>query len=598
LIANLRQDRSPSGEGMLATVLAIVAVSAAAAVAVLGVVHLGDRYHVLTTSGVWIGLADYARDGLLFPEIAEGGSFAGTRYMPIPVVLHAALASLTGEYLTAGKLLGLLSAGALCLVAGFVLRRSGVGPAVTVGLTVVIVAGHAGTIAALSIRPEAVAATIALAALVVSRRETRGAVAVAAVLSVLAMLSKLSAVYPMLAIATWLLIHDRPRLVVFLTALAATLAVSGVVMIALTEGRIVANLTQLGGAGVGVVQAVTAPVRLLKALAEHAPASLLLLPFAALSIVRGVARRSLDVFQLALLFAVVILIGLMADRGSDYNHLLDVVVLISVVVGHSFGRGAAPDLSETPQPTSGSGTRQLLATTLIVGIVTGVSSGAAYDLGLAAKAALSGTPMYPRDPLAGIVQPGDTVLSDDAAVPLAIGQRPVVLDPFMLVAIERHRPELIAGLADRIRSGEFEWIVLRRNAETSDGADVYCGQEFGPTIYTAIAESYRLDRVVDDLSFSYDLPAWDYYLYVPATDGAPRGGAGSFPVEPGPVSPCDAARSTSSNPSVGPANGLPRRPMTSIAMKIGLAGNLARIITTTATQSAVPITPPSTSQFR
>ena len=119
----------------------IVGLIALASTVLLAIVHLGDRYFVLTTSGVWMGLADYARHGLIFPADHGGDSFAGTRYMPLPVLLHAGLASLTGEYLTSGKLLGLLSLAVLCLLVFALFRRSGLGLALTFGLLGAILVG-------------------------------------------------------------------------------------------------------------------------------------------------------------------------------------------------------------------------------------------------------------------------------------------------------------------------------------------------------------------------------------------------------------------------------------------------------------------------
>ena len=192
--------------------LIVIAAVAFGATVLLAIVHLGDRYYIFPPSGVWMGLADYARHGVVFPAITDGDYFAGTRYMPLPVLLHAGLASITGEYLSSGKLLGLLSMGVLCLVVFVVLRRSGLGRALTFGLIAAILAGHVGSIAALSIRPEAVAATLALAALAVADTgRGRGAIVLAAILCSLAFAAKFSAVYPILAIGLWLLLLDRQR---------------------------------------------------------------------------------------------------------------------------------------------------------------------------------------------------------------------------------------------------------------------------------------------------------------------------------------------------------------------------------------------------
>ena len=54
------------------------------------------------------------------PELFDGTSYGGTRHMPVPILLHAAFARLTGEYITSGKLVGLLgTVGLMIAVFGF-----------------------------------------------------------------------------------------------------------------------------------------------------------------------------------------------------------------------------------------------------------------------------------------------------------------------------------------------------------------------------------------------------------------------------------------------------------------------------------------------
>jgi hypothetical protein len=57
------------------------------------------------TSGVWAGLAQYANGGTLYPALEAEGTYGGTRYMPIPIVMHAAASRLSGEYFVSGKAL-------------------------------------------------------------------------------------------------------------------------------------------------------------------------------------------------------------------------------------------------------------------------------------------------------------------------------------------------------------------------------------------------------------------------------------------------------------------------------------------------------------
>src|SRR4051812_16100421 len=66
-----------------------------------------------------LGLLDRAcsirERGSHYPPLHEGGSFGGTRYMPLQFVAHAGLARLTGEYLVSAKLFAYATAIALLL---------------------------------------------------------------------------------------------------------------------------------------------------------------------------------------------------------------------------------------------------------------------------------------------------------------------------------------------------------------------------------------------------------------------------------------------------------------------------------------------------
>src|SRR5919109_1478572 len=51
-----------------------------------------------TSQGVWMALAQHLNTQGLYPELYDGHAYGGSRYMPLPIVLHAALARVTGEY--------------------------------------------------------------------------------------------------------------------------------------------------------------------------------------------------------------------------------------------------------------------------------------------------------------------------------------------------------------------------------------------------------------------------------------------------------------------------------------------------------------------
>jgi hypothetical protein len=106
--------------------------------------HVDDRYQTDGIAGVWMALAKYAHDGVFYPPLHQGGSFAGTRYMPLDVALHAALSHATGEYLLSGKLLLAGTSCALLITMFFLLRPVGCPRAVAAALPSIVLVTPTG----------------------------------------------------------------------------------------------------------------------------------------------------------------------------------------------------------------------------------------------------------------------------------------------------------------------------------------------------------------------------------------------------------------------------------------------------------------------
>src|SRR5713101_2994738 len=107
----------------LATCLVLASLVVLLSYAVVATAHLSDRYQVNFISGIYTTLAARFNDGTFYPELYDGEHYGGTRYMPLPFVLQAVLARLTGDYLVAGKLLTYGLAAALCVQLLLILKR-------------------------------------------------------------------------------------------------------------------------------------------------------------------------------------------------------------------------------------------------------------------------------------------------------------------------------------------------------------------------------------------------------------------------------------------------------------------------------------------
>jgi hypothetical protein len=90
---------------------------------------------------------------------------------------------------------------------------------------------------------------------------------------------------------------------------------------------------------------------------------------------------------------------------------------------------------------------------------------------------------------------GMRLLSEDSYVPISLGQRPVVLDAFMLWNIAKRDPAALDDLVRRLDAREFDAIVLFDRPEArSTSSDVrlwYDKHHFGREIVDAIERNYR-----------------------------------------------------------------------------------------------------------
>ena len=158
----------------LSAACVVGSVLAVAAVALVVAVHVDDRYAVDHASGARIALARHAAHGVLYPPLVAADSVGGTRFMPLPVLLHAGLSRLTGEYLVSGKLLALAAMLAVGLVMFLVLRRRGCPLPLSAGLVGVVLTTQTGLLAVTGLRGDSLPLLLQLLAVAAAADRARG----------------------------------------------------------------------------------------------------------------------------------------------------------------------------------------------------------------------------------------------------------------------------------------------------------------------------------------------------------------------------------------------------------------------------------------
>jgi hypothetical protein len=472
---------SPPGSAPLGRWASIPLVALAAALmlatSAIGAIHIEDRYRIDTASGARVALARYFDEGTLYPPLYDGENYGGTRFMPLPLILHGLAAKVTGEYLVSGKALSYLTMLGVVALMLLLLRRSRSPWPLSLVLVAIVFATNTGLNGTMSLRSDSLPLLFQLGALAtVDGRPSRARDASSALIAAAAFMAELSAIWAPLAIALYLWITDRKRAIRFVTTfITAAAALFGMVAIA-SGGRVVANVLGLAGAGIrGPSAILVAPYRFLTLLAEEALAAVVLLPFAVVGIIRELRERRPSLLSWSLAICTIIVVVVLTDIGTGWNQLVDLVVLEALVVGRLAGSLGA---SRTTMHNA------VVAASLWAGVIGGAS--VVVPAGLDALAAARDPKLWSSKPLG---RESGNILSEDPFVPVSMSRDPVVLDPFMLPRIGERNPDAIEDLIRRIDAREFDLVVLTTALEPPD-KEWWRDYHFGSEVTEALARSY------------------------------------------------------------------------------------------------------------
>jgi hypothetical protein len=491
--------------GLLEWLVGLFAAGCIASLIFLQMVHFNDLFNMQGIEAIRTVQAKYMNVGEWFPPLRQDGYFGGSRYMPLPIALHASAALLTGEYLHSGKIVG-YAIGALALVTVFILCiKSGVPHLLALGLVGCSVATTVALQSFTGLGADALPALfqIAALALIANRRRDVDA-SMAGVLCGLAFLAKLAGIWGGVTIVFWLLWRERRLLKFFLPAWLAVGVVGFAAMNLASDDALLDSLRLLAFSGTDLSLAGLdlGLARTVGTIVDHATSMAVLLP---LALATWSLRRSPSIFGLGLLIHLAFLIVVMADPGAAENHGIDIVLLTPLVVGAALFSIRGEDSSPATGPLSRSGVATFLLVALLFGFVLNVRPVVAD-----AFASLGGEHSTAFDPvvLRGDVFAYDSILAENPYVPFSRGQRPVVLDPFLFRRMTLVQPEWGKALAQRIREQEFTKVVLGHDLSDTFW---YTRYQFGPDVLESIRSSYRLTVVRDG-----------YYIYEPTTQ-APEG---------------------------------------------------------------------------
>jgi hypothetical protein len=445
--------------------------------------HLWDLFSMDPASGVWLGLALYTNEGVFYPPLESDGHYAGTRYMPIVFCLQALIARLTGQYLLSAKISSALSF-FLLLVAVFAAVR-------TVTRSSLIALAVAALLPAfrsmflmglLNVRGDLLPAALSVSGvLLLSRRgPQRWSLPLAAVLFSAAFLAKFTAIAG--CIASIICLVGWKRKVALLSMVLGISFTCLIVIQFLSAGRFLVNLRHTGGTETHeLVVAMFRPFYLTTMLD---PASLpLFLGCCSLRFTENLRHFKIWdwYFVLSVLEAYVVLTA----PGTSFNHLVDLQAAGLIVLSQNLTEREG---TSTPSGSWSSNRLTFAGVGLIAlcGIYTHASTW---------WQSIVDVDQYQTGSLIRAIPASHKILTDDPSIPVLLGNRPVILDPFSFRLLSE-RGDIDAGaLAQRVLNHEFSAIILSDRID-APGQSLYPRVFLGTRLTEAIRSSYHFAETV------------------------------------------------------------------------------------------------------
>src|SRR5881397_328013 len=445
-----------------------------------------------SSSGVWTALAqDFAKGRVYRPTVSAFG-FGGTRYMPLFFVLHGALIRLAFDPVTAGIVLTVLTM-LLCDVGlWLVLCELGVDWTVALPLALLPHAAVSFQLLSLQVKGDFLAAALTLWGMWCGLRYARHRATpwlVACALALLgAFLTKFTALAGAALVCGWLWSRRDRRAALALGGMLALLAGASLAGIYwASDERVLPAFRAAAAGGMHPAYALGAPLWLLL-VAVQDPVFLIVVAAAAVYAIGAMRARvwSLPVAYFLLTAAMTVVI--FTSPGADTNHFLDLLAASVLVLGARLALAVPLVLAV------------LSAVTWLPGMISIRSliekGGKPERRAVAALAARLGPEAH-------------DLLSENPILPVLLGERPRVLDPFTLRLVARQQPAAGADFNARLAHREFGAVVLvdftgsdpthiasaLRACTASDGERCYGDVLFPPGFLERLDRSYVLSFV-------------------------------------------------------------------------------------------------------
>jgi hypothetical protein len=458
-----------------------------------------------SSSGVWATLADDVAHGELYRAVDGPTGYGGTRYMPLFFAVHGALIHARWPVLWSGMFLTLASSVMLLGLTYRLMRAFGATRQIALPATLVTTASISFQLLGLSIKGDFLGAALNLAGLLLVLRggklSREWMLRAAGVAFALAILTKFTEVFALGAVVIWLARGKQWRRLTAIVVPAALATATGLTLANwLSGGRMAEAFAVCATGGLKLSYAWRFPYWFVRVSCEDPFFVAIALAGAVLALGR---LRRLG-WDLPLIYYAVTVIGtllMFASPGTDSNHVIDLLVASLVITAVECSSGAIPARAM-------SAAAALLAVAISVTWIPGMPSVYHFlqERGRPTQAGAGVDEIFRRLPDGA----STALLSENPIVPLAIGQRPAVLDTFSLRLLSSGSDNVRREFFERLTQKQYAAVVLvdwsgapkderwrEIERHTSLGVQQFYGEVHFPAGFlSALNAHYRLSFVV------------------------------------------------------------------------------------------------------
>jgi hypothetical protein len=426
--------------------------------------------------------------GVFYRPLSGPEGYGGTRYMPLHFLLQAGLMKVGFSPMTSSWCLAIISLMALLASVYYVFSQLKVERVLALGSTLFVLLSFFTQHVFSSMRPDMLAAALNVMGIGLAIRFHKSSEnqvfwgSAMLLCFVLAFFTKVSMIFGLMGTLLFFLFSGKRRRASFTVVgiiSLTTVALLGVQLA--SEGQFFTSFQATGAANGGVKDIIRAPLNWLRHILIS-PADFLIVILAWSGLISGLVTLRKDILSLVLLCTSFIVVMLFGSPGVSYNHILDLYLIAVIYLTVRINNA---ELTVKPMLT-------------YMGIAAFISTGQQANTlndkidkyaNTTKLAAVQG--ILARNHVLTLKQDSRPILADNPWLPMLMGERPYVLDQFMLGVLNKKYPQNRQRFLNQIRQQYFRAVIIE-NPQVQLNAPDYAEAYMGLDLTKELLRYYRI----------------------------------------------------------------------------------------------------------